>query len=212
MSKSRGMRFLLIAIACGLGLLAMAAAALGDSRVTVSTGYVRQDGGTDTVISTCSSSNTATGANLRQQNEPAVAIDPLDSSFIVASANDYCGIPTFGDAWQGIYISSNGGATWTDSLLPGYPSSDDSTPLGAAGDTNSGDPTLDWDNSGHLYAGGISFNRTATQAESGVTPTNGNTYVSTWNKVAVSSSAPLGIQWVRTVIVGKGTPSANLRS
>src|SRR5207247_4552878 len=53
-------------------------------------------------------------------------------------------------------------------------------------------------------------NRTATQAESGVTPTNGNTYVSTWNKAAASSSAPLGIQWVRTVIVGKGTPSAKL--
>src|SRR5262249_60991139 len=98
-----------------------AATASADSRVSVSTGYVRQDGGSDNVISTCSSSNQATGSNLRQQNEPAVAIDPADPSFIVASANDYCGIPTIGDAWQGIYTSTNGGGTWTDPLLAPHP-------------------------------------------------------------------------------------------
>jgi len=76
-----------------------AATASGDSRVTVSTGYLRQDGGpADPAISTCSSSNTATGASRRQQNEPPIAIDPLDPSFIVASSNDYCGLPTLGDA------------------------------------------------------------------------------------------------------------------
>jgi hypothetical protein len=213
MSRLNASRALLAALACVVWSLAAAATASADSRVTVSTGYVRQDGGSDSVISTCSSSNTATGSNRRQQNEPAVAIDPGATSFIVASSNDYCGVPSFGDAFQGIYTSTNGGSSWTDSLLPGYPgdTSGVTSTLDNAGDTNSGDPVLDWDNSGHLFAGGIAFNRTAAQAESGVTPTNGNMYVSTWNKVAVSSSAPLGIRFERTVIVGKGTPSANFQ-
>lgn len=187
--------------------LAAASAAFGDSRVTGSGGYVRQDGGTDTVISTCSNSDPSSGANLRQQNEPAVAIYPGNTSFIVASANDYCGIPTIGDAWQGIYTSGDGGSTWTDSLLAGYPgdTSDASSTLTGAGDTNSGDPTLGWDSSGHLFAGGIAFNRTATQGGSRTTSANGNMYVSTWNKVPVSPSAPLGIHFVRTVIVGPGS-------
>src|SRR5262249_61087662 len=96
----------LVGTVCALVALSVAAAASGDSRVTVSSGYVRQDGGSDNVITTCSSSNTATGSKLRQQNEPAVAIDPLSPSFIVASANDYCGIPTIGDASQRIYTST----------------------------------------------------------------------------------------------------------
>jgi len=77
--------------------------------------------------------------------------------------------------------------------------------LSGAGDTNAGDPVLDWDNDGHLFAGGISFNRTATRGNSPKTHANGNMYVSTWNKVSTSSSAPLGIHFVRTVIVGQGS-------
>jgi hypothetical protein len=201
-------RFLLAAVAFVAVALVGAAGASADSRVTKSS-YTRQDGASrDGTLAKCSST-TATGGGLRQQNEPAVAIDPLDPSFIVASSNDDCGVPVFGDAWQGIYTSTNNGVDWTDSLLPGYPGSGDSTPLGAAGDTSSGDPILDWDNSGHLFAGGIAFNRTVTEAESGVTKSNGNMYVSTWNKVPVSASAPLGIHFVRTVIVGQGTPSVN---
>ncbi len=197
---------LLAAAACAMVTLAVASAASADSRITVSTGYVRQDGGSDNVISTCSSSDPATGSNLRQQNEPAVAIDPLDTSFVVASSNDYCGIPTIGDAWQGIYTSTNSGSSWTDSLLPGYPgdTSGVTSTLVNNGDTNSGDPTLDWDNSGHLFAAGIAFNRTATNGNSPQTHANGSMYVSTWNKVAVSASHPLGLQFVRTVIVGPG--------
>jgi hypothetical protein len=207
MSKGRRRRCLVALAACVLVAFAAAAAALGDSRVTVSTGYVRQDGGTDTVISTCSSSNSSSGSNLRQQNEPAVAIDPLDTSFIVASANEYCSLPTTGDAFQGIYTSTDGGSNWTDSLLPGYPgdTSGVTSTLTGAGDTNSGDPILDWDNSGHLFAGGIAFNRTAFHGSSGKASANGSMYVSTWNKVPTSSSAPLGIHFVRTVIVGPGS-------
>jgi hypothetical protein len=202
--------FLAIAASVAVATLVVAGAASADSRVTVSSGYVRQDGGTDNVISACSSTDPAAGASLRQQNEPAVAIDPNSPSFIVASSNDYCGVPSFGDAWQGIYTSTDGGSSWTDSLLPGYPgdTSGATSTLSKAGDTNSGDPLLDWDNSNHLFAAGIAFNRTATQGGSGTTSTNGNMYVSTWTKVAASGSAPLGIRFDRTVIVGQGSSGA----
>jgi hypothetical protein len=203
----RSLLLVVVAAAAAALVLVAAAVASADSRVTTGSGYVRQDGGTDNVISTCSSSDPATGASLRQQNEPAVAVDPADPSFIVASSNDYCGVPTIGDAWQGIYTSTDGGTTWKDSLLPGYPgdTSGVSTTLARAGDTNSGDPLLDWDNNGHLFAGGIAFNRTATQGGSATTSTNGNMYVSTWT---ASGSAPLGIRFNRTVIVGKGSSGA----
>jgi hypothetical protein len=206
MNARKARWLVLAATVLSMTFLAAASAAFGDSRVTVSSGYVRQDGGTDTVISTCSSADPANGSNLRQQNEPAVAIDPGSPNFIVASANDYCGVPTIGDAWQGIYTSSDGGSTWTDSLLAGYPgdTSGVTSTLTGAGDTNSGDPTLDWDGSGHLFAAGISFNRTATRGSSPRTHANGHMYVSTWNKVPVSSSSPLGLQFVRTVLVGEG--------
>jgi hypothetical protein len=203
-------------------LLVVAAAgastSFADSRVTVQA-YTRQDGASsDSTLARCSSTTPSglTGGALKMQDEPAVAIDPTSTHFIVASANDYCDItPTFGDTWQGIYASTDGGASWTDSLLPGYPGSGDSTPLVAAGDTAATDPVLDWDNSGHLFAGGIAFNRPPggeTQGHSGVSPTNANMYVSTWNKVRVSGTAPLGIHYVRTVIVGHGTPNANFDS
>jgi hypothetical protein len=203
----RALLVFVVALAVGVFVLVAAVAASADSRVTTGSGYVRHDGGSDTVIATCSNADPAAGSTVRQQNEPAVAIDPGDPSFIVASSNDYCGVPTIGDAWQGIYTSTDGGTSWTDSLLPGYPgdSSGVTETLAKAGDTNSGDPLLDWDNSGHLFAGGIAFNRTVTQGGSGTAPTNGNMYVSTWTK---SDSSPLGIQFNRTVIVGKGSSGA----
>ncbi len=205
------MRRLIVAAAALIctSLATVAAASASDVKVTDQT-YTRHDGGSDSVISTCSnfSADSQYGGH-RQQNEPAVAVDPGEPSFIVVAANDYCGIPTFGDAFEGIYTSTDGGATWKDSLLPGYPgdTSGAPSPLVSAGDTNAGDPVLDWDNSGHLFTGGIAFNRTATRAESGVTPTNGNTFVSTWSR---DPSSPIGISYVQTVIVGQGTPSASL--
>src|SRR4029450_8878764 len=99
---------LLIALAA----LVLAAPALGDVKITDQP-YVRQDGGTDAVIARCSTDN-------RQQNEPAASVSPTNSSLMTAGPNDYCTVPTAGDAWAGFYYSSDGGTTWTDSLLPGY--------------------------------------------------------------------------------------------
>jgi len=66
--------------------------------------YVRHDGGTDPAIQECSSdasdpapvaatpddADPNDGGGERQQNEPAVAVDPTDSTHVVASWNEYC--------------------------------------------------------------------------------------------------------------------------
>lgn len=173
--------------------------------------YVRHDGGSDATIQSCSDGDDQgplAGGN-RQQNEPAVAINPSDPEVIVAGANDYCTVatPSQLDAWMGFYVSLDGGQSWVNSLNPGYP--EDTSAEGQASpifgeDFASGDPIMDWDNAGHLFYGGIAFNRTEANP-GGITPTNGHVIVSTWRH---DPSAALGMDYVRTVIVGEGTPSA----
>src|SRR5262245_63178198 len=60
----------------------------------------------------------------RLQPEPTIAIDPTDTSIIAAGAQDFrkttelinaCG----GNRWNGFYRSTDGGATWANSLVPG---------------------------------------------------------------------------------------------
>src|SRR5215210_2527435 len=64
-----------------LGALAVVAPASADVKVT-DQAYVRHDGGTDVTITDCSTNN-------RQQNEPSVAVDPINSEHAIAGSNDY---------------------------------------------------------------------------------------------------------------------------
>lgn len=197
---------LLTALASGV------ATAQGGEVVVTDRDYIRHDGGSDDGIESCGSDATTPGAGgdaggNAQQNEPSVAINPSEPNVIVAGANDYCTVSTSGDAWMGFYISEDGGETWVNSLNPGYPTDtseegQESPIFGRAG--ASGDPIQDWDNDNHLFYGGISFNRTDPNP-GGITPTNGDVIVSTWVR---DSSTPLGMDYLRTVIVGQGTPSA----
>src|ERR671936_138211 len=97
-------------------------------------------------------SNTTARFPTNKQNEPSIAANPLNSSFLVAGANDEqlqppCGpgpvrgataarndcsfFPGVGT--DGVYTSSDGGTTWTNrGLLPGY--SDNGGPLVPDGD------------------------------------------------------------------------------
>src|SRR3954454_17347764 len=135
------------------------------------------------------------GTNRRQENEPTAAINPRAPRIITSGANEYCTVEGNGNTWVGFYRSTNGGASWTDSLLPGYPT--DSSPEGLAsplhrkGTTNAGDPVQAWDRSGRLFFMGNAFNRAA--------PQNGDVWVATYNADAA--------HYVRTVVVGKGTPA-----
>ena len=153
--------------------------------------YTRYDGGTDATTASCSTNN-------RQQNEPTAAVAPHNPSLMTAGANDYCTVATTGANWVGLYHSANGGASWANSLLPGYPG--DTSPAGQAspllglGLSTAGDPVQAWDNDGHLYYGGIAFNRAR--------PATGSIWVAryTWT----SGAAPT---YDYTTVAARGTPS-----
>lgn len=65
----------------------------------------------------------------RQQNEPSVAFSSRNNLHLLAGANDYRavdvpGLPggrETGDSWLSYFWSTNGGATWKSTLMPGYP-------------------------------------------------------------------------------------------
>lgn len=163
--------------------------AIGDVKVT-DRPYARFDGGTDATTAACS-------ANNRQQNEPSAAVAPHDGDLMVSGANDYCTVPTIGGTWAGFYYSNDAGATWSNSLLPGYPT--DTTPKGRASPlfglaNNAGDPVQAWDNDGHLYYAGIAFNRAR--------PANGSLWVARYDW----SSGPAP-KYEFTTLAARGTPS-----
>ena len=213
-------RFTLLAVAglCVAGLVLAAqssiAAPEADDLVTPPTTYVRHDGGTDRAIQHCSDPSTSTapdtpgdgdsdsndGGAFRQGNEPSVAIDPTNPDLVFASWNDYCDAD-LGGGWQGLAYSTNRGETWTPSKIPGYPS--DTSLEGMASplhgrQAEAGDPLLSFDSDGRLFAGGIAFNR--------VNPQNGDMWVATYASTA-NGSYPK--DYLRTVIVGQGTPALN---
>ena len=202
---------ILILSAIATSSLVSALSTPGDIKVS-DRPYVRHDGGSDPTIASCSSDATTptaggdAGGN-RQQNEPAVAINPQQTQVIVGGANDNCPVPTIGDGWLGLYVSRDGGTTWVDSLVPGYPT--DTSTEGQASPsfaraTAGSDPIVDWDNENRLFYGGIFFNRTTPNASGVAVPGNGDLTVSTFT---YDPSTPLGVNYVRTVVVGQGTPS-----
>jgi hypothetical protein len=166
-------------------------AAGADTRVTNDTSgnYRRYNGTVDPTMLSCNTGR-------RTQNEPSVAIDPSNPMIMVAGSNDYCAEIRngSGNVWAGYYRSTNGGGTWSNSLVPGYPA--DTSAAGTASPTHgscaaAGDPTQSFDGAGHLYYGFICFNRAK--------PTNGSIYVARYDSH--------GASYVRTVRVERGTPS-----
>ncbi len=183
---------LLIALSAAFTVLGTAWAATADTSVT-DREYVKANGAPpDATTTSCSTNN-------RQQNEPSAAVDPKDPRIIVAGSNDYCTAETTGGTWTGFYRSTDGGSSWTDGLLPGYPG--DNSPEGKASPlqqrniANAGDPVQEWDNNGRVFYMGNAFNRGA--------PQNGSVWVAAYDQNAT--------HYVRTVIVGKGTPAVNGR-
>lgn len=185
----------------------------GDDKVTGQT-YIRHDGGSDTGIAHCN--DTATdpaadndpndadvdsndGGSRRQANEPYSVIDPTEPSHVFAGWNDYC-LTDLAAGWQGFAFSLDGGESWTNSIVPGYPQ--DTSAEGMASPlfgthTDAGDPIAAFDLAGNLFVGGIAFNR--------VKPSNGDVYVATYG---TNPNGAYPVDYLRTRIVGRGTPSS----
>jgi hypothetical protein len=188
----RSRTVLLVAVVV-LGL-AVSGAALGisatEARVTsdVAAGsYLRYDGSSDATTVACSTGR-------RSQNEPTIAVDPHNTQVLTAGANDYCAAMLNGDVWVGYYRSMNGGRSWQDSLVPGYPK--DESAAGLASPVHgtcgaAGDPSQAFDAAGRLFYAFICFNR--------VQPVNGGVFVARYTAD--------GAAYDRTVLVKKGTPS-----
>ena len=175
-----------------LGLLIVVPPASADTLVADDAtpgSYMRYDGGTDATVEGCSTGR-------RSQNEPSVAVDPAASDVIAAGSNDYCAEigSGSGNQWPGYYRSTDGGVTWRNSLVPGYPG--DTSPLGSQSPTkgscaSAGDPTQAFDGDGRLYYGFICFNRAK--------PQNGSIYVARYDGH--------GASYALTTRVERGTPS-----
>jgi hypothetical protein len=185
-------RALFSLVALGLAVaLAPPAHAATDARVTVDDAagsyQLANDGGTDETMTRCSEGR-------RQQNEPTIAVDPTDTDVVVAGSNDYCAAIVNNEVWAGYYRSEDGGQTWANSLVPGYP--DDTSDAGEASPVHgtcgaAGDPTQAFDADGNLFYGFICFNRAK--------PINGGVYVARYSDH--------GAHYDQTVLVKRGTPS-----
>jgi len=181
--------FSLVALGLVVGV-AVPAQAASEAKVTgddTAGSYQLAGGGTDDTMTACSTGR-------RQQNEPTVAVDPTDTQIVVAGSNDYCATIVNNEVWAGYYRSTNGGQTWSLSLVPGYP--DDTSDAGEASPVHgscgaSGDPTQSFDGDGNLFYAFICFNRAK--------PINGGVYVAKYTEH--------GADYDRTVLVKRGTPS-----
>jgi hypothetical protein len=165
---------------------------------------------TDSTLTECTRSR-------GRQNEPSVAIDPRDTSVLVGSSNDYCGVfnqdsdgvpQPVGPIWLGYYRSEDGGSSFRSSLVPGYP--DDSSPYAARAHVRTagaGDPVLAWDKHGRVFAGSESSDDPA-----GSKKTFGDVWVATYENPNGPTGATKddGKEFKRSVTVAKGSSAPNL--
>jgi hypothetical protein len=194
------------AVVCALAVPALPATAASvsigtDARVTRNT-YVRHDGGTDAAIQVCNSTAPADYGLYTVDNEPFSVVDPSNPNLIVTGWNDYC------SDWMGLGFSTDGGRTWTNSLVPGYPA-DTSTEGMASPEylrTNEGsDPTGAFDDHGHFYFLALAYNGFAGPK------TNSDVYVARYNVVDPTTNHGYPLDYIGTTRVGQGPAAANFK-
>lgn len=165
---------------------------------------------TDSVLTECSISR-------GRQNEPAVAVDPRNTSVLIGSSNDYCGVfnttingvpVALGPIWLGYYRSENGGASFQSSLVPGYPQ--DQSPFAALAQirtATAGDPVIAWDAHGRVFLGSESSGD-----PSGTKKTFGDVWVASFDNPGGENGSTLndGKRFVGSTIVQRGSSAPNL--
>ena len=161
---------------------------------------------TDATLDECSRSR-------GRQNEPALAINPRDSRVMIGSANDYCAVYNDGEnadgapipsgpIWLGYYRSEDSGASFTSSLVPGYPG--DESQLGALAKirtASAGDPVIAWDADGRVFMGSESSDDPA-----GTQKTFGDVWVARYVNPGGTDGNTIndGKQFAGSTIVAKG--------
>ena len=156
--------------------------------------------------------NPSFDAQNRQSNEATVAISPANPSVVAAGGNDYRMVTVTGDVWLGVYVSQDGGATWFNTFVPGFPS--DTSPAGASSPLlnldASGDPVVRFDLQGNLYVAAIAFNRNFDQPDR---PVDNLVYVAKYNatpgtpagtSTPNSAGNPPNFTYAGTTVVDRG--------
>jgi len=95
-------------------------------------------------------------------NEVSVAVDPLDPLHAIGGAKDYsvsylsdvadCGEYT---VWMGAFATFDGGLTWTNDLVPGFPGDPRDSPL--RGNTCNTDPVMAFDDDGTAWFHALNY-------------------------------------------------------
>jgi hypothetical protein len=105
----------------------------------------------------------------RNQPEPTIAINPRNTNVIAAGAQDFrrareLGLACGGERWNGFYLSTDGGLTWSNELVPGY-CTDPTMGAGSEqavsdmfGLSTNTDPVMVFDTFGNLFYSHIAFN------------------------------------------------------
>jgi hypothetical protein len=142
----------------------------------------------------------------RQQPEPTIAINPLDPSIIVAGAQDFrraaeLRAASGGDRWNALYISTDSGLTWSNSLVPGF-CTDPTQGSGSEqaisemfGFSTNTDPVVAFDSFGNLYYTHIACNANPFQT----------TPPSTSGVLFVSIYRDDGLTYAKTVKIPSGS-------
>jgi hypothetical protein len=167
---------------------------------------------TDATLIECSKSR-------GRQNEPAVAINPRNTSVIIGSSNDYCGVYNNGDdadgapipsgpIWLGYYRSETGGTSFQSSLVPGYPG--DTSPYAALAHirtASAGDPVIAWDGHGRVFMGSES-----SADPEGSKKTFGDVWVARFDNPGGVTGATIndGKRFLGSEVVAKGSSAPNL--
>ncbi len=151
-------------------------------------------------------------AQNRQGNETTVAISSTNPSIIAVGLNDYKMVTVTADVWLGFDVSANGGATWFNTMVPGFPT--DTTAAGVAspllGLDAAGDPVVRFDSAGNLYVAGIAFNRNFDQPDR---PVDNLVFVARYNytpgspggtSTPNSAANPPNFTYDRTTVVERG--------
>jgi hypothetical protein len=199
--------WLLISIVTVLSLVVVTVAyanhAIAGADIKVTNDNNNVDGGTP---------NPGFDAQNRQSNETTVAISPADADIVAAGGNDYRMVTVAGDVWLGVYVSDDGGASWFNTFVPGFPS--DTSSAGLASPLlnldASGDPVVRFDAEGNLFVAAIAFNRNFDQSDR---PVDNLVYVARYDytpgtpggtSTPSSAANPPNFTYAFTTVVNRG--------